>query len=466
MIEQNIKSEVQERKIKNYLDNEVKDFAQYVIRTRAMPNIMDGLRPGARKIIWAALTGDLKNSNKIKMPSLLGDAFKLHYNHGDASLLNTIIQLASKHVYKYNPLEVVGQIATLRVPKCSTAPRYLHIKKTKYLDFFKYDNELLERLTDDGDYIEPKYFLPIIPIALLWRTNSPGYGFSFRCFSYGLDEVIDNCIKAINNGTCISEIDDIPLIPTIEGIAKENMVYNANKNSWYNVGKYHLNYELDILTVTDLPFNVPLEKYEEHLNYLLEKNIIIKFTDYSQDGNIKYVIKFAKGRLKSSMENQWKFFQTFKLYSKIKPDTLSFIDQDGKTMLFFQTPYEVIDCFVRKRLIIYRQRKTKTVATIKNEILNLETKIKFIKLVTEDKLKINKRPIVDIKKDLDFHNLPYEVLKINIEKLTKEEIENMTKDIVEKKKYLDYITNTTIETMYISDLIDFKNKYSEIKKIS
>src|ERR1035437_7718479 len=215
--------DIELRRVLSFLNIEVKDYARYVIETRALPNIMDGMRIGARKILWAALTGDLKSASKLKMPALIGDVFKLHYNHGDASLLNTIVQLSSTYSFKYAPLEAIGQIGDLRSPNCQTAPRYLHIKKTKYLDFYKTDWELLEQVIDDGEKVEPKFFLPIIPITLLYRTNSPGFGFSFRSFSYDLDSIIDNCIKSLNEGSCTMGEDLIQLIPQVEGIKPENM---------------------------------------------------------------------------------------------------------------------------------------------------------------------------------------------------------------------------------------------------
>ena len=353
--------EITPRQTKSFLNHEVLSFAKYVIETRAMPNLMDGLKVGARKIIWAAMTGDLSKRKLIKMPSLIGDAMKMHYNHGDASLLNTIVQLGSTHIYKYAPLEIVGQIGSLRVPKCDTAPRYLHIRPSPYLDFFKIDSELFEQLIEDGDKVEPKYFLPIIPLSLLIRTNSPGFGFSYRSFSYGLDSIIDNCIKAISSGTCNVDIDITPIVPFVEGIKPENMLYNGNKNSWYCVGEYDMDFEKDVLTITDFPYDVSYEKYEEHLKSLIDKNYIIDFTDLSQDNKIRYIIKFARGRLQTLSSDKWKFFQNMKLFSKITKNTLNCIDQDGKTILFFDTPYELIDCFVRKRLFFYQERKTKTI---------------------------------------------------------------------------------------------------------
>jgi len=454
--------EITPRQTKSFLNHEVLSFAKYVIETRAMPNLMDGLKVGARKIIWAAMTGDLSKRKLIKMPSLIGDAMKMHYNHGDASLLNTIVQLGSTHIYKYAPLEIVGQIGSLRVPKCDTAPRYLHIRPSPYLDFFKIDSELFEQLIEDGDKVEPKYFLPIIPLSLLIRTNSPGFGFSYRSFSYGLDSIIDNCIKAISSGTCNVDIDITPIVPFVEGIKPENMLYNGNKNSWYCVGEYDMDFEKDVLTITDFPYDVSYEKYEEHLKSLIDKNYIIDFTDLSQDNKIRYIIKFARGRLQTLSSDKWKFFQNMKLFSKITKNTLNCIDQDGKTILFFDTPYELIDCFVRKRLFFYQERKTKTIVVVKKEIGVLNNKIKFLELVTNDELIINKRPLEDIKKDLDSYEISYDVLKMNISKLTKEEIVELYSELESKRKYLHYLEITSIQEMYIRDLIDFKEKYCTI----
>jgi len=455
-------TDIQKRKIKSFLNHEVRDFARYVVETRACPNIMDGLRPGGRKILYAAMFGDLKNASKVKMPSLLGDAFKLHYNHGDASLLNTVVQLASSHIYKYAPLEVIGQIGTLRVPKCDTAPRYLHIKKSPYLDIFKADIELIERLVEDGDLIEPKYFLPIVPVVLLWRTNSPGFGFSFRSFSYSIDSVIDNCIKAITAGTCNTDINEIPIIPSVVGIKHENMIYNANKGSWYNVGEFNMNLENDQLIVSDLPYDVSFEKYDAHLHLLIERNYITGFTDVSMDGKIRYIIQFSRGRLKVLSQDKWKFFQNMKLYSKVIKDTLNCIDDNEKTIMYFETPYELIDVFVKKRLVFYAKRKTRTMEILKQDILEISYKIKFIQMVTDGDLIISKRPIIDIKSDLDRFAIPHDVLKLNIEKLTKEEIEKMITKRDELRNYLEYIKVTSIEEMYVSDLIDLKAKTSTI----
>lgn len=459
------KLEVKNRRVKDFLNNEVRDFAKYVIETRSCPNIMDGMRTGARKCLWAAMTGDMKNSNKaIKMPALIGDALKLEYKHNPNSLMNTIVGLASDYIFRYKPFEVIGQIGDIRQTKSDTAPRYLHVKKSEYIDLFTVDKELLEQDFDDGKKIEPKYFLPIVPVVLMYRTNSPGFGVSFRSFSYTLDSIIDNCINVLNIGTCQEE--EFQLIPDICGVKVENLVYNSNKDCWYSVGEYRIDEDSNTLTVTDLPYSVQLHKYEEHLENLIERGTITKYSNLSMDGDIRYVITFPYGRLRLLYnENRWKFFQTFKLFSKVPKDILNCIDIDGKTILSFDSAYQLIDFFVKRRLKFYTDRKTLTIKSLKEQIARNEYMIKFISLVNDGTLVVSRRPISDIQKDLDFHELPYDVLKLRIEKLTKEEIEKLQKETKELKDYLNYIEKTSEKTMYLNDLIELKTKYCEINKL-
>jgi hypothetical protein len=187
--------------VEEFLDTFIKEYGIYVIQTRALPSIMDGLRVGARKIVYAA-NKNLKPNNPVKMTSLIGRVFDLNYHHGDASLQSTIEFLGSKHLFKYHPISVLGQIPSLRVSKVKTASRYLKVTKSPYFFMYEYDTELYEYKEEDGQLVEPEFLFPIVPMQLLQRTSSPGFGFAYFSFSYKLEDVIDNCMTSIMTGTC------------------------------------------------------------------------------------------------------------------------------------------------------------------------------------------------------------------------------------------------------------------------
>lgn len=450
---------IDEKETDKYLNNEVKNYAIYVITTRALPNIMDGLRIGARKIVYAAMIGKLKTSKKEKMPVLIGNTMELEFHHGDSSLKNSIEQLASKHLYEYAPLEVIGQKGTLRVPDVITAARYLSVSKNDNIKLYQPDLDILKYNFEDGKFTEPKYFLPIIPLTLLWRTNSPGFGFSFRSFSHDINDVIDATITSLITGTC-NGLNFIEIKPSILGIADENIIYNDSKKSYYNVGEYTI--EGDVLVINDLPFNVSYAKYEKHLLELKDQNYIYDFRNMSQKGKIKYIITFPKNRIELLMKEKWKFFTKMKLFSKIPNLTLNTIDTDGKSIINFETTQDLVDGFTRRRLIFYNTRKTLLVENIKKKIIDLTDKAKFIKLVIDGDLVINKRKTIDVKIDCDKLNVSHEGLKLQVSRFTEEEIEKALNEIETLKIQLEYIINTTTKDMYIQDLIDLKTRVSTI----
>lgn len=464
----NKEAQITERACADFLNTELKATAQYIIETRALPSIMDGMRVGARKITYAALTGDLKKHEEVKMQALTGDTLKLEYNHGDSSLYGTVVQLSSPQTFSIAPLEVDGQIGTLRVPDVDVAARYLKVSHSKYMPIFKMDWNLLELKTEEGMLVEPKYFLPIIPVALLWRTNSPGFGFSFRGFTFDLADVIDATLEAVRSGSCTGlslssgsgiTSQAIEIKPAIAGIKPENIIFNQSKNIYYNVGEYTLSLEADTMFIKDLPFNMSYQKFEENLQDLLEKGYITDFVNRSRKGAINYIVKFATGRLKLLSNEKWKFFQTMKMFTKIPKLTLNCLDTNGKTILNYETPNDLVDAFVRRRLFYYEKRKTITIANLRERIAELNNRRRFIQLVIDDKLIINKRPIADIKKDLTTYGLPFDVLDLKISRLTVDEIKKLDDEIIENQQELDYILKTGIHELYINDLIEMRRKY-------
>ena len=72
--------------------------------------------------------------------------------------------------------------------KVKTASRYLKVGYSPYFFMYEYDKELWNYKEEDGYIVEPEFMLPIVPMQLLQRTSSPGFGFSFSTFSYKLEE--------------------------------------------------------------------------------------------------------------------------------------------------------------------------------------------------------------------------------------------------------------------------------------
>ena len=183
-----------------FINKDLIHFSDYDNK-RSIPCICDGLKPSLRKIIYSCFKRNLKK--EIKVSQLAGYVSEnSNYHHGEASLYESIIGLAQNYVGSNNVelLEPIGQFGTRLVGgQDSGAPRYIFTKLAQLtsLLFNPQDNPLLEYNNDDGDKVEPLWYIPILPLILINGTNGIGTGFSSKIPSHNPINIIDNLIRII-----------------------------------------------------------------------------------------------------------------------------------------------------------------------------------------------------------------------------------------------------------------------------
>ena len=456
-----------ERYSDDFMNDEVKEFALYTIKTRATLGLMDGLRVGARKIIHGGLDKTFKSEKAkgsyVKYTSLLGAAFDNEYDHGDASLKNTIEQFSSRHVTKLAPFKTDGQIPTLRDNTVNTAARYLSVGASEYLDLYSVDMDLLTYNFEAEKWVEPKFYLPLLPMALMYRTSSPGFGIGYNGFSYNLYDVVQAVQQAIITGTCTG-LSEINMKPDIYGIDPNKIIYNAAKDQWFNVGDYKV--VGNSLFITDLPYHINnIVAYAHYLETLLSKGIIADYFDRSTD-HVDIEIVFAHGRLQQMMNaSKFKFFNMFKLIKKISNNNYNFIDINEK-IISFETPNEYLDYFVKRRLEFFDKRRLKLIKDLTKERNEKQQIMEFIQAVVDNRLVITKRSKADILTDIRRLGLTEEGLKLAISKLDNDSIKSLQEDINEIDELLIFYRNTTAKDMYMSDLVDLMDSKFRVDVIN
>lgn len=451
---------IENKNITDFFNSDYIDFTKYVISTRACPSLIDGFKVGARKIMHAAFNGSIKNGATVKLLNLSGDTLKCSlYAHGDSSLNSTIITLAQDFNDNLNPLTIEGQYGSLRSPEASS-PRYLYIKLNKYANLiYKTDIECVNYVFDEGEYLEPNHYLPIIPTVITSRGIGMAPGFRFSTMSYNPIDIIDKCICNIK-GTKYKNL----IRPYVRGIKTYNWKFVEDEikgeSYWVNYGEWSYNKSRDIMIISDLPYDMTFDDFEKLLNKYKESEYIKDWKDFSTNGNINYSIQFEPGRLKKEIGQEatdTHLPNKFKLIKRVPADNLWVLDENGKVKHFCSVN-ELTEYFTTFRLGKYNDRKSRLVDVLTKKLNENTDLCKFIKLVIENKLKINNRPRADIKADLAKHNLPDSMLSVAISKLTKEEYEALLKENESIRKELDYIKNTTIEEMYLKDLKDLRKQ--------
>lgn len=438
------------RTITDFFNTDYKEFTQYVIENRALVSVIDGLKTGARKIIHAAFTGSLRDGKQKKVPNLSGETMNFSlYPHGDMSLNSTIVTLSQEHKFNFNPLYIDSQNGTLRDDSVSS-PRYLYVKLSKYADLWKRDIELTERLFDEGQYIEPKYYLPIIPMAIINRQEGMCQGFRFSTMSYSPVDVIDACIKCINDKKAF---DKAVIHPYVRGIKKEN--WKLEDGVWVNYGAYTWFDKKKQLIITDLPYDVEYKDFEKLLNKLLDAQEIDDWSNYSEDGNVDYRINCSKSTWIKNSDIDFKIINMFKLRKQLPNDLLWVLDENKK-VLHFENIKDLIAYFIDFRLKKYKDRKKRLVTLKEEQLKENSDLIKFIGLVCSGKLKIMNRSKADIKVDLEKKGLDMKLISTPLSKCTIEEMNELQLKNAELVKELDYLKRTTEKEMYLNDLKELR----------
>lgn len=454
-----------ERTITEFLNKEYKEYTFYVLANRALPSLIDGFKTGARKIMHAAFNGGLKGGGNKKLLNLSGDTLNLSlYPHGDVSLNGTIITLSQPFKFNCNPLECDGQVGSLRSPKSVSAPRYLYVKLSEFSDLWKTDIELTQQIFDEGQYVEPENYLPIIPTVILNRQEGMAPGYKFSTMSYNPNDVIDACIEFINKKCKDDTLNDFVLHPYIREY--DNKLWKFEDEHWVSPGKFTKDLKRDRVEITMFPYDMDFEGFEKYLNKLIEKGKIKDWKNYSEGSDIKYLIQFPKGALaklgRKSLIDQH-ICNLFKL-RKVVPDDLLWVLDENSKIRHFQTPQQLIEYFVKFRLNIYNDRKSRLVKILEDRYDKNSLLVKFIELVCKGKLKIRNRSKADIKIDMDGYKLPMYLLSTPMSKVTIEERDELLKENEAIKKELEYIRKTTIQKMYLNDLTELRKKYDKIFK--
>ena len=443
-----------EKTISEFLSSEYKEFAMYVIEGRAIPSVIDGFKPTQRKIIHISnQTWKTGSEKTLKVFQLSGKvASDCYYHHGDASLSNAIITMAQRFKNNAPLLEEDGQFGSLRSPQAG-APRYIGTKLSENFKLIYKDFELLEYKEEEGESIEPKYFLPIVPAVLLNGSSGIAVGFASNVLNRDIKSIIDACVKVLGG----KEPGEVK--PSLNGFNGEFIQDKENNKRWIIRGKYD-KVNTTTVKITELPPSMTYEKYEDILDKLVDDKVIVTYDDNCKD-NIDYTIKFTISDLEKLDEE--KLIKLLKL-EESSTEIFSTLDEFGKLMIFENTS-DIIKYFVDFRLKYYHKRKQFLLDKLNRELKILSNRGRFIKAIIDGKLKVNnvsKSIIIEGIETMGLDKIDdsYDyLLRMPIYSLTKEMYDKLKEDFTIKKEEIKTLEATDPKDMYILDLTELKKKF-------
>src|SRR5258707_607485 len=181
---QQLRTDRIEHPLHKRMDRNFLDYASYVIRDRAIPNLADGLKPVQRRILWSLHRND--DGRFIKVANIVGDCMKYH-PHGDASIGDALVVLANKR-YLIDRQGNFGNIFTGDVP---AAPRYIECRLSELARNEVFNDELTEFVPSyDGRNKEPVTFPSKLPLLLMLGTEGIAVGLACKILPHNFQELL------------------------------------------------------------------------------------------------------------------------------------------------------------------------------------------------------------------------------------------------------------------------------------
>jgi topoisomerase-4 subunit A len=167
------------------VDRSFLDYASYVIRDRAIPNLWDGLKPVQRRILWAMHESD--DGRFTKVANVMGDTTKYH-PHGDASIGDALVVLANKRYL----IEGQGNFGNIYTGDPAAASRYIECRLTELARAELFNDSLTEFVPSyDGRKKEPVTLPSKLPLLLMLGTEGIAVGMACRILPHNFPELLE-----------------------------------------------------------------------------------------------------------------------------------------------------------------------------------------------------------------------------------------------------------------------------------
>lgn len=486
---------------KDFLDIQIDNMTKYsetVITERAVPSVYDGLKPSQRKVLWSAYKGNLRsNLDFNKSLKLIGMTSSI-YNHGDASLYDTICKLITNFNKNQPLLEGHGSFESMSGDS-SAAPRYTETRLNRFSE--KY---LLDNIRDSVKFIptfdktdeEPSVLPSRIPLLLI--NGSSGIaagGFASSLPPHSFKSVISFTKDLINNPDKSVEdlVNDNKLYPSFPygglvdkyDIAKK---YNSNKATIKTKAVYHIDTshkEFDEIVITEFPKDTKLDRLVDAIKENQSKLVgIRKVMNRTEQDKPKVVVSFAKG---TNMKIAEKALLSIRGMTDSESIMLNFMKDDK--LVEYQNIKEVVNDWIQFRVNTIKKAKMTKIAKLQARIRlldalivcfseeNFDTTIDMIKNGTsksnirqalKDKYKFSNDQIeyiIEMKLYNINRNESKEFIKEKDEKL--KIIESEMVFLKERSKILSYIVSELdeiLESKHIQRIEGYETKYFDSSK--
>ena len=465
--------------IEEVLSTAFLEYAGYNLQRRAIPDVRDGLKWGARQLIHAQMLGKFTYNKPFKKAiKSVSQAMGFSYVHGDASAYGTFIRMAKPFVMNIPLQEAKGNYGTLIDPDDHSASRYVEMRGSEACSYLlkDLDKDTITEWEDTYD-LEGK-FPKVLPSKGFWNLVngciSIGSGMSCSVPPFNLRELNNELIRLLwNKNIAINLLPDFPTGATI--LNRDEVIESLNNGNG-KACKIRAKIEFDsserCFIVKEMPYSTYTNTICKELANIMQEDEncgIKEFVDYTgQTPDLRiYLTKNANPDkvLKNLYKNT--SLQTF--YSI----NLILLDKGEKPRLF--SLKEAMLAHLAHEEEVYRQGFIFDLNKIKNRIHIIEGLLKAISILDEIIALIKgaadtKNASLGLQKIFGFSERQAKaILDIKLARLAKLEINKLEKEKSDLEREKDRIENILYNEELLKKeiekgLIEVANKFGDERR--
>ena len=499
-----------------FINDEMIHFSKYDC-DRSIPNLMDGLKISLRKILFSAFKKNLKT--EIKVAQFSGYVSEHSgYHHGEASLNAAIVGMAQNFVgsNNINLFEPNGQFGSrLQAGADSASERYIftQLNKLTRLIYRNEDDAILTYLDDDGQSVEPIYYVPIIPMVLVNGTKGIGTGFSTDVMCHNPAQIIAYIKHKLAGAASTSASATPTPTPVIEPFYKnfKGTIRRVGDTRYLFKGCYTILDDKKI-RITELPVGTWTDNYKKFLENLIEPHaavagdkgkdkdkdgaassapIVKEYNDMSTDTHVDITVTMAANIINTYSEKATEFEcnmleKVLGLYTTQSTTNMNLFDAKEK-LIKYSSAEEIVDSYSITRLEFYMKRKDALIAALRKDLMVLSNRARYITELLEDKIDLRRKTnkqLVELLKERKYDFMDAKdagggdenggdehsgqgyqgykyLLKLPMDSVSEENVKKLLNEKEKKEKELSELSSKTVEEMWVKDLEELEVEYNK-----
>ena len=261
------------------------DYASYVILERAVPDLMDGLKPVQRRILHSMF--DLEDGRYNKVANIVGHTMQYH-PHGDASISDAIVQVGQKELL----IDMQGNWGNIYTGDRAAASRYIEARLSKFALEVVFNPKTTNwQLSYDGRKKEPIHLPVKFPLLLAQGAEGIAVGLSTKILPHNFNELIDGSVKYLKGKS-------FKLFPDFQtGGSIDVSNYNdGNRGGKIKVRATLEKYDKNTIVIKEIPYGTTTASLIESIIKASEKGKVkIKKIEDNTSAEVEILVYLPSG---------------------------------------------------------------------------------------------------------------------------------------------------------------------------